>query len=537
MKDDDIRGEPTEREHARAVFYVEKWIAPLLHVEEGERTALVAYLAEQEWEIPHSRRIRVSQSTIWRLLAAYEKGGLPALYRKRRKDSGVHRKLPPRILEEAIKLRADLRSRSVARIMKTLKKMFPKDMASVKRSTLSRALTEAGCGRIRPRRASRTGPKKERHIHMRWERPLQLVQSDVCGKSLWVTERGKRERASLIVLLDHCSKLALHGEWVLSANLPALEKCVVAALQIHGIFERLHVDHGAIYESYLLRNACADLGIMLKYTKKGYAEGKGGIERFFLTVEEDFIPEVGDSTRFCLAELNSKYRGWEHDYHRTVHSATGETPLERFQRLSGEPRFPDPLKLRHATLLREPRVVDKRFCSVSIRTKELVVDPALAGRRVQVRYDPYVLDEALIYDIAGRRLLQRALPRDPAEKPAPFLPETPPHPTPAYDILSELEAQRQSDLSSSMLAPSRPSTRRPRFADFCRQVGALLEREGCLDDYELSTLKEIWERYGPFTTELVTRTLEPLVASAGPGLHIASYMSSLVAAHLNQEKE
>jgi len=534
------RREPTAKERDRALYYAQNWLIPLLKLEPGELTARVAELAEQEHEIPHSRRLTVSEATLWRLLQAYRKDGLEGLYRKPRQDAGRARILPPHLFRRALEIRQDLRSRSVARILKILKQEYPLEICQVKSSTLSRALTQAGCPRVRRRRrAAATGPQKERHIRMKWERPLQLVQSDVCGEALWVTDNGKVVKVVLIAVLDHCSKRCLHGEWVVSANLPNLERIVTQCLQIYGIWERLHVDNGAIFASYLLRNICSALTIDLKHSRAGYAAGKGGIERYFLTVEEDFIPEVGDSTRLTLAQLNLRYQAWEHDYHRTIHSATGEEPLERYERLVGDPRWPDPVKLREAALLREHRTVDKRFSTVRVRSVEFAVDPSLRGKRVQVRYDAFKLDELLIYDAEGTRKLQKALVQPKDTPPAPFLPSAQPHPTPKIDALAPLmDAVEKDRRAARRSSPARASApKQTGFSAFCQQVGQLLLRESSLDSLELSLLRDYWSQYGPFAPERVRNTLEPLVTHAGRDLHIVEYLKALVAAHLNSEQE
>jgi len=537
MKEGDPRREPTPEERARAHFYVNKWLIPLQQLEPGQRTARVRELAEQEWEIPYSRRRSVSETSLWRLHKVYSEQGLSGLYRKPRRDAGQARVLPPHIVQRAIEIRIDLPSRSLRRILKMLAGEYPLEMGQVKRSTLSRALTAAGHRRVRPQHSAATGPKKERHIRMRWERPLQLVQSDVCGQTLWVMQDGKLQKVSLIAVLDHCSKLCLHGEWFVSANLPALEKCVVGSLLSYGVFERLHVDNGKIYASYLLENICGELGIALKYAKAYYAEGKGGIERFWLTVEDDFIQEIGDSTRFTLGELNKKYAAWQHEYNTSVHSATGEAPAERYQRLVGDPRWPDAVKLRQAAMLREQRTVDKRFCSVHVRNREFVVDSSLRGKRLEVRYDPFVLDEVLIYDLAGTRLLQRATPLSANEKPAPFLPAVPAHRTPEIDALSPLEEEMERDLRIKPRVRSCVSQKAASFAGFCQQVGRLLMRASDLDCFELALLQECWQKHGPFDAQFVGHTLEPLIAHIGHGLHVVEYLNALASAHLTHEKE
>lgn len=536
MKESDRSREPTAKERARAIFYADKWLIPLLHLEAGQRTARVRELAEQEWDIPHSCRRTVSEATIWRSLKIYQEEGLSGLFRKPRSNAGQTRRVPAHILARAIEIRADLPSRAIPRIMKILEHEHPLEMKGVKRSTLSRALTAAGHPRVRPRRRTETGPRKERHIHMRWERPLQLVQSDVCGETLWVMHDGDLKKISLMAVLDHCSKLCLHAEWFISANVPALERCIVQSLLAYGIFERLHVDRGKIYASYLMDNISKELKINVIYARAYYAPGKGGIERFWQTAAE-FIREIGDSTRFTLEEVNRRFLAWLHEYNRSVHSVTGEAPVERYERLVGEPRLPDPVKLRHAAMLREPRTVDKRFSCVHVRRQEFLVDPSLRGKRVEVRYDPFVLDEVLIYDLAGTRLLQRATPTPADEKPAPFLPSAPPHPTPSIDVFPMLEKQRACDLRMKPRRSASSVSKKASFAAFCQQVGRLLMRESDLDSLELELLRECWQRHGPFEPHLVSETLEPLITHIGHSLHVVEYLNALVSAHLTSTKE
>jgi transposase InsO family protein len=536
MQNADDRREPTDQERARALFYAQEWLIPLLRLEAGELTARISELAEAEHEIPFSRRLKVSEATLWRLLKAYRQDGLQGLFRKPRRDAGRARILQSHILQRAIEIRRDLPSRSVARILKVLKREFPLEIGQVKPSTLARALARAGCPRVRRRRRA-SGPQKERHIHMKWELPLQLVQSDVCGDALWVTEKGEAVKAVLIAVLDHCSKRCLGGEWVLSANLPHLERIITICLLIYGVFDRLHVDNGAIFTSYLLKNICSELGISLKYSRAGYAAGKGGIERFFLTVEEDFIPEIGDSTRFTLAQLNQRWEAWLHDYHRTVHSATKEEPLERYERLMAEPRWPDPVKLREAALLREFRTVDKRFCTVRVRSMEFSVDPSLRGKRVQVRYDAFKLDEVLIYTEDGARKLQRARVQPEDAKPAPFLPAPPAHPTPKIDTLAPLIDEMQKGPHKDRRPPAKAKVPQASFPAFCRQIGQLLHRESNFDGLELSLLREHWDQYGPFTAKRVRQALEPLIGQVGRDLHLLEYLKTLVTAQLTSETE
>ncbi len=58
-------------------------------------------------------------------------------------------------------------------------------------------------------------------------------------------------------------------------------------------------------------------------------QGRGKIERFFLTIRKQFIPLLPEElTLEGLNELLAKWIG--EDYHARAHSSTGQTPLERY---------------------------------------------------------------------------------------------------------------------------------------------------------------------------------------------------------------
>ena len=72
-----------------------------------------------------------------------------------------------------------------------------------------------------------------------------------------------------------------------------------------------------------------------------------------------------------------------------MHSETKQTPLERFD-AAGAPALPTPAVLREAFLWSEERAVSKT-ATVSLHANSYEVDPALAGRRVELVFDPFDL--------------------------------------------------------------------------------------------------------------------------------------------------
>jgi putative transposase len=95
------------------------------------------------------------------------------------------------------------------------------------------------------------------------------------------------------------------------------------ALAARGVPESVYVDNGSAFvDSWLLR-ACATLGIKLTHSTPGRPQGRGKIERFFRTVRDQFLVELGDPAAEIadLAALNRLFTAWvETVYHPAIHS-------------------------------------------------------------------------------------------------------------------------------------------------------------------------------------------------------------------------
>ena len=150
-----------------------------------------------------------------------------------------------------------------------------------------------------------------------------------------------------------------------------------------------------------LRRACAVLGIRLTHSQPGQPAGRGKIERFFRTVRDQFLVEITDGADGTgtavgsLAELNALFTAWvEQVYHPRVHSETQMAPLARF--LAAGPPAPTPAGLlTEAFRWSEWRTVTKT-ATVSLHGNLYEVDPALAGARVELTFDPFDLTDITV---------------------------------------------------------------------------------------------------------------------------------------------
>jgi putative transposase len=196
----------------------------------------------------------------------------------------------------------------------------------------------------------------------------------------------------------------------------------------------VYVDNGSAFvDSWLLR-ACASLGIRLVHSTPGRPQGRGKIERFFRTVRDQFLVEItGQAAADIsgLAGMNRLFTAWtETVYHPAVHSETGAPPLRRWQEGVKIPLpLPTPAQLREAFLWSEYRTVTKT-ATVSLHGNTYQVDELLAGRKAELVFDPFDLEDievryggrsfgkAIAFRI-GRHSHPKARPEQPGTAPQP----------------------------------------------------------------------------------------------------------------------
>jgi putative transposase len=191
------------------------------------------------------------------------------------------------------------------------------------------------------------------------------------------------------------------ARWGYAENAVALRETLRDGLGCRGCPVQAYVDNGSMFIDAGLRRACAVLGIKLTHSQPGKPAGRGKIERFFRTVRDQFLVEIVDSADGSgtavgsLAELNSLFDAWVAQvYHPRVHSETQMAPLTRF--LAAGPPAPTPADLlAEAFRWGEWRTVTKT-ATVSLHSNIYEVDPALAGARVELVFDPFDLTDITV---------------------------------------------------------------------------------------------------------------------------------------------
>jgi putative transposase len=359
---------------ARALFRY-GLVAPLLFTPPapGELEPALRAIASQTYPIPGSTRTRVSVSTLRRYLRTYQRAGFEGLAPKTRADQGQVKAFPPEVVAKAIALREEQPARTTAMVVELLKRDPELKLAQAPNvHTLTTHLRRQGKTRRLLAQAPQVYQRFEReHVNALWQGDAMVGP--------WLPDPelpGRKKRAHLFGFLDDHSRLVPYAEWFWEEALPRLERVLKVGILRRGLPEALYVDNGKVYVAHQFAAACATLGIRAIHAAPYRPEGKGKIERWWDTLQKQFLPEVEVVHLATLEELNQSFWAWlECVYHRQVHSETQQTPLERYRAGLDRVRPADPEVLRKAFLGREKRKV-RKDATLALQGNTYQVDPA-----------------------------------------------------------------------------------------------------------------------------------------------------------------
>ena len=383
-----------------------------------ERGALVRQLAARPHAHPDGSSRRYSRVTIDRWLRAWRAGGLDALRPAERSDTGVVR-AHPELFAEAAALRLELPGRSAAQIASIL---WHRHGIKVSERTVRGQLRRAGLHR----EALAAEPK----AYGRYEAaaPNERWITDVLVGPWVPFPRGDGSvRGRLFLIVDDHSRLLVDGRFYGQENARTCQELLRRAITRRGVPAVLYADNGAPFSNAWLARTCAVLGIRLVHSKPYSPEGRGKQERLNRYIREAFLAEAEHHGIESLDQLNDLFAAWaDHVANRRTHAETGQAPIDRFEK-GGPHRQASPDLLREAFRWSVTRKVT-RTATVPLEGNSYAVDPALTGRRVELRYDPEdltVIDVFLDGRPVGkavlfitRRYVHRAVPQAARPEPA-----------------------------------------------------------------------------------------------------------------------
>jgi len=366
----------------------------------------------------------VSMRTVANYVSRYREKGRAGLlfYRPRPKSPRIH---DEQFGVKIIELVRELPTRSVPTLRRLLSEdeEYAEKIGFISDRTIYRFLTENGLSMRERFRLLREDGRRAYHA---FEAPhsLALVQGDA-RDGIWMSfPDGKTKKTYLFLWLDDFSRKILFGKYYDSEKLPCLEDSFKYMNLRWGIPEVIYVDNGKVYISRHFMGILAELEIKQLRHKPYQAHAKGKVEAVNKTVKNEFQAEAALAGFHTIEELNSAFWAWvEVVYNKRVHSATGETPDERF--LGGLPenhkRISDLESFNRMFLWKESRTVSK-YGKVKLYLNQYPVQKASHGTVVQVRFDPFDLSEVYIYD-GKNHYLETTSPTKKVTDTAPNIPE------------------------------------------------------------------------------------------------------------------
>ncbi len=363
-----------------------------------QRGAIVRALAAGEHAGPSGAPVSVSRKTIDRWITARRAGGFDALVPAPRQCSP---RTDPQVVDLAVGLKKENPARTAAQVRRILAAQLgwaPSERA-IQRWFEARELT------TRP-----GGQPPQAFGRFQADRVNEIWTADLMN-GLPVAGRA----CHLAGIIDDHSRFLTGHQFVRRPDAVRFAGVLRAAVARYGIPAVLCTDHGGCFTDASLARTCAVLGIRLTHSQPGRPMGRGKIERAFETIQQQFLVEVTgdeqDPARHPVAdlgELNDLLDHWVRIvYHQRIHSETGESPQACYG-AAGPAALPDPALLRQAFAWSAVRLV-RKTATVGLEGSTCSVGPFLAGRKVELVFDPFDLAELTVY--WGGRKVGRALPQ------------------------------------------------------------------------------------------------------------------------------
>ena len=174
-------------------------------------------------------------------------------------------------------------------------------------------------------------------------------------------------------------------------------------------------DGGAAMKALETRQGLRRLGIHHAMTLPYSPYQNGKQEVFFAQVEGRLMAMLENCRELTLELLNEATQAWvEMEYHRTIHSETGQTPLARFLEGPSVAReCPDPQTLRQAFCAETTRRVRRSDGTLSLKGIRFQIPNRYRHlERVRVRYASWDLAHVYLVDEREAQVLCRLYPVD-----------------------------------------------------------------------------------------------------------------------------
>jgi transposase InsO family protein len=397
----------------------------------GELRAALEQLAQRSWRHPITGLpVRFGVATIerWYYAArAAPQDPVAALRRRVRQDAGQQPSVRARLRQA---LRAQVRAHpswSAQLLVDNLAVLVEEDptlgpMPSY--STLRRFLKAQGWvrrRRPRPRDPAQTDPEppafaprevrsyEAEYVHGLWHLDFHF------GSRKVLVRDGTWVRPKLLGILDDRSRLACHLQWYLDETAETLVHGLSQALQKRGLPRALLTDNGSAMTAAETVQGLHDLGIVHATTLPYSPHQNAKQEVFWAQVEGRLLAMIEGVEELTLELLNEATHAWvEGEYHASVHSELGTSPLARYREGPDVGReSPGSEALRRAFRAETSRTQRRSDGTVSLEGRRFEVPARYRHlERVRLRYARWDLAAVDLVDPRTRTILCPLYPLD-----------------------------------------------------------------------------------------------------------------------------
>ena len=333
---------PTRDRWARLRFAI---IGPLLAAPPaaGELHDALNALAAKTWRHPFTGLdIRFAVSTIERWLYAARKAADPvrALRNQVRRDIG---RFPSLSAEAVAALSAQYRAHPgwTAQLHHDNLRvtLSAAHLKCPSYPSIRRYLKAEGLLRRRPPKRNTDGAVAAReHLEQREvrsyevEHVLQLLHLDFHhGSRKVLTRSGSYVKPLLVGFIDDRSRFLAHAQWYTNERTQELVHGLCQALQKVGLPRSLMTDNGSAMISGEFTAGLHHLSILHLPTLPYSPHVNGKQENIWGRIEGRLLAMLEGEASLTLEQLNLATQAWiTQEYHRTVHSELGQTPMQRF---------------------------------------------------------------------------------------------------------------------------------------------------------------------------------------------------------------
>lgn len=333
----------------------------------------------------------------WRTISTwycrYSKHGVTSMENKKRRDTGIARKVTPEELLEAINQVLVCFRQDSPNKMAVYRKIIEKGI--IRRNQLAQT-TFYRFAREYDLFNRQDKDCKKKRLAFAMQYANDLWQCDTMFGPYVKNPNGASLQTKLIAFIDDASRVICHGQFFFHENTDTLITTLKSAFYKRGIPRQIYADNGGIYTSKELTLICARIGCILRHAPLRDGAAKGKIERFFRRVRDQFLSGVLDLS--SLSHLNKQFTLWlEDEYNASIHSAIGMKPIDRFAMDLKRIRFLEPGQFADELFYCEDTRKVKKDNTFSFNKIRYETPADLREKEITIRYDRHRPDKIIVY--------------------------------------------------------------------------------------------------------------------------------------------